>query len=64
MTYRLHDTLLHFGATGDLLLRYLFPPLVNLLTDRLLPAGSRGPAQADDFLPVTVYDKMRTARNP
>jgi glucose-6-phosphate 1-dehydrogenase len=41
MTYRLHDTLLHFGATGDLSLRYLFPSLVNLLLDRLLPAGGR-----------------------
>jgi hypothetical protein len=32
-----HDTLLLFGATGDLSLRYLFPSLVHLLRDRLLP---------------------------
>ena len=33
-----HDTLLLFGATGDLSVRYLFPSLVHLLRDRLLPA--------------------------
>jgi len=32
-----HDTLLLFGATGDLSVRYLFPSLVHLLRDRLLP---------------------------
>ena len=32
-----HDTLLLFGATGDLSQRYLFPSLVHLLRDRLLP---------------------------
>jgi glucose-6-phosphate 1-dehydrogenase len=32
-----HDTLLLFGATGDLSGRYLFPSLVHLLRDRLLP---------------------------
>jgi glucose-6-phosphate 1-dehydrogenase len=34
-----HDTLLLFGATGDLSVRYLFPSLVHLLRDRLLPAN-------------------------
>ena len=34
-----HDTLLLFGATGDLSVRYLFPSLVHLLRDRLLPPG-------------------------
>jgi glucose-6-phosphate 1-dehydrogenase len=32
-----HDTLLLFGATGDLSVRYLFPSLVHLMRDRLLP---------------------------
>ena len=36
-----HDTLLLFGATGDLSRRYLFPSLVHLLRDRLLPADFR-----------------------
>ena len=36
-----HDTLLLFGATGDLSQRYLFPSLVHLLRDRLLPADFR-----------------------
>ena len=38
---RLHDTLLLFGATGDLSQRYLFPSLIHLLRDRLLPADFR-----------------------
>src|SRR5690625_1660012 len=33
----MHDTLLLFGATGDLARRYLFPSLRHLLRDRLLP---------------------------
>jgi len=33
-----HDSFLLFGATGDLSVRYLFPSLVHLLRDRLLPA--------------------------
>ena len=37
----LHDTLLLFGATGDLSQRYLFPSLVHLLRDRLLPPNFR-----------------------
>ena len=37
----MHDTLLLFGATGDLSLRYLFPSLIHLLRDRLLPADFR-----------------------
>ena len=37
MNARVHDTLLLFGATGDLSARYLFPSLVHLLRDRLLP---------------------------
>ncbi len=35
------DTLLLFGATGDLSRRYLFPSLVHLQRDRLLPADFR-----------------------
>jgi len=34
-----HETLLLFGATGDLAQRYLFASLLNLLRDRLLPPG-------------------------
>ncbi|MEN5062097.1 glucose-6-phosphate dehydrogenase [Luteimonas sp. TWI1416] len=37
----MHDTLLLFGATGDLAQRYLFPSLLHLLRDRLLPADFR-----------------------
>ncbi len=37
----MHDTLLLFGATGDLTQRYLFPSLANLLRDRLLPPSFR-----------------------
>jgi glucose-6-phosphate 1-dehydrogenase len=37
----IHDTLLLFGATGDLSQRYLFPSLIHLLRDRLLPANFR-----------------------
>jgi glucose-6-phosphate 1-dehydrogenase len=37
----LHDTLLLFGATGDLAARQLFPSLLHLLRDRLLPAEFR-----------------------
>jgi glucose-6-phosphate 1-dehydrogenase len=36
-----HETLLLFGATGDLAQRYLFASLLNLLRDRLLPPGFR-----------------------
>lgn len=38
---RIHDTLLLFGATGDLSHRYLFPSLIHLMRDRLLPASFR-----------------------
>ena len=37
----MHETLLLFGATGDLAQRYLFQSLLNLLRDRLLPPGFR-----------------------
>ncbi|HST43803.1 MAG TPA: glucose-6-phosphate dehydrogenase [Luteimonas sp.] len=37
----MHDTLLLFGATGDLAQRYLFPSLLHLLRDRMLPATFR-----------------------
>jgi glucose-6-phosphate 1-dehydrogenase len=37
----MHQTLLLFGATGDLAQRYLFPSLANLLRDRLLPPDFR-----------------------
>ena len=48
----MHDTLLLFGATGDLAQRYLFPSLLHLLRDRLLPATFRvvavGRSEHDD----------------
>jgi glucose-6-phosphate 1-dehydrogenase len=37
----MHDTLLLFGATGDLAQRYLFPSLLHLWRDRLLPESFR-----------------------
>jgi len=37
----MHDTLLLFGATGDLAQRYLFPSLLRLLGDGLLPDNFR-----------------------
>ncbi|MHC9085421.1 glucose-6-phosphate dehydrogenase [Luteimonas sp. RIT-PG2_3] len=37
----MHDTILLFGATGDLARRYLFPSLLHLLRDRLLPETFR-----------------------
>ena len=37
----MHDTLLLFGATGDLAARQLFPALLHLLRDKLLPADFR-----------------------
>ncbi len=37
----MHDTLFLFGATGDLAQRYLFPSLLRLLGDGLLPEGFR-----------------------
>jgi len=37
----MHNTLLLFGATGDLAQRYLFPSLLRLLVDRLLPEDFR-----------------------
>src|SRR5690606_1603436 len=39
--HRMHDTLLLFGATGDLAQRYLFPSLLRLMGDGLLPEGFR-----------------------
>jgi glucose-6-phosphate 1-dehydrogenase len=36
-----HDTLLLFGATGDLAARQLFPALLHLLRDQLLPPDFR-----------------------
>jgi glucose-6-phosphate 1-dehydrogenase len=48
----MHDTLLLFGATGDLAQRYLFPSLLHLMRDRLLPAEFRvvaiGRSEHDD----------------
>jgi glucose-6-phosphate 1-dehydrogenase len=37
----MHQTLLLFGATGDLARRFVFPSLANLLRDRLLPPEFR-----------------------
>ena len=49
---RMLDTLLLFGATGDLAQRYLFPSLLHLLRDRLLPDTFRvvavGRSEHDD----------------
>ena len=46
------DTLLLFGATGDLAQRYLVPSLLHLMRDRLLPEGFRlvaiGRTEQDD----------------
>ncbi|MDV3468662.1 glucose-6-phosphate dehydrogenase [Stenotrophomonas sp. C3(2023)] len=42
----MHDTLLLFGATGDLAQRYLFPSLLRLLTDGLLAEDFRIRAMA------------------
>ena len=39
--HRMHDTLLLFGATGDLAQRYLFPSLLRLQGDGLLPEDFR-----------------------
>ncbi|WP_242107784.1 glucose-6-phosphate dehydrogenase [Luteimonas aquatica] len=48
----MHDSLLLFGATGDLAQRYLFPSLLHLLRDRLLPPAFRviavGRSEYDD----------------
>src|SRR3546814_1906282 len=48
----MHDTRLLFGATGDLAQRYLFPSLLHLLRDRLLPDTFRvvavGRSEHDD----------------
>jgi len=48
----MHDTLLLFGATGDLARRYLFPSLLHLTRDRLLPESFRliaiGRSEYDD----------------
>src|SRR5690606_17263379 len=43
---RMHDTLLLFGATGDLAQRYLFPSLLRLQGDGLLPENFRVRAMA------------------
>ena len=40
-TRAMHDTLFLFGATGDLAQRYLFPSLLRLLGDGLLPEDFR-----------------------
>ncbi len=37
----MHDTLLLFGATGDLACKHIFPSLANLWADRLLPDDFR-----------------------
>jgi len=42
----MHDTLLLFGATGDLAQRYLFPSLLRLQGDGLLPENFRVRAMA------------------
>ncbi len=53
----MHQTLLLFGATGDLAQRYLFPSLANLLRDRLLPPEFRILAVArHEYAPAAFRD--------
>ena len=58
----MHETLLLFGATGDLTQRYLFPSLANLLRDRLLPPAFRVIAVArHQHTDQSFRDALRTA---
>jgi len=57
----MHDTLLLFGATGDLAQRYLFPSLLRLLGDGLLPEDFRVRAMA---LSPHDTDKFRDILRP
>jgi glucose-6-phosphate 1-dehydrogenase len=50
MSHAMHDTLVLFGARGDLAQRYLFPSLRHLLRDRLLPPDFRVVAVGRDPL--------------
>lgn len=59
MTSRPQNTLLLFGATSDLSLLYPIPSL-----EHRMRTGLWEPVQADEFLMVTVSDKIRAARNP
>ena len=59
---RIHETLLLFGATGDLSLRYLFPSLVHLLRDRLLPTDFREVAVGRQEYDVQGFRDLLRAR--
>jgi glucose-6-phosphate 1-dehydrogenase len=55
----MHQTLLLFGATGDLAQRYLFPSLANLLRDRLLPPYFRIVAVArHEYTPAAYRETL------
>jgi glucose-6-phosphate 1-dehydrogenase len=73
----MHETLLLFGATGDLAQRYLFPSLANLLLGRYeagvvegLPAAgfaqaATGQAGTETFVALRTYiDNWRWAKVP
>lgn len=60
----MHETLLLFGATGDLAQRYLFPSLLNLLRDRLLPPGFRVFAIARQDLGTEAFRQLLLKRLP
>jgi glucose-6-phosphate 1-dehydrogenase len=64
----MHDSLLLFGATGDLAQRYLFPSLLHLLRDRLLPPDFRVVAIGrseydDDGFRAWLRDRLRDEDN-
>jgi glucose-6-phosphate 1-dehydrogenase len=66
MSAAMHDTLVLFGARGDLAQRYLFPSLRHLLRDRLLPADFQvvavgREAMDDDAFRAWLGDKLATA---
>lgn len=60
----MHETLLLFGATGDLAQRYLFPSLLNLLRDRLLPPGFRVYAIARQDYTTETFRQYLATRMP
>jgi glucose-6-phosphate 1-dehydrogenase len=65
MSAGMHDTLVLFGARGDLAQRYLFPSLRHLLRDRLLPADFQvvavgRDAMDDDAFRAWLGDKLAT----
>lgn len=51
----MHNTLILFGATGDLAQRYLFPSLLRLFIDGLLPEDFRIRALAPYHSALTTW---------